>query len=172
LNELQWSFVFRQENCIQCHGCEGACKAWRKVAHKVKWRRVINLWQGSYPDVTCKTATVSCMHCAQPLCVVVCPQSAIEKRPDGTVTVDQGKCIGCQACFAACPFGVPQYGASGLMEKCDLCAPASGGEPETPPCVRMCPTGALELKKLPAKEKKDNEQSLLHLLRTGAPEGK
>jgi hypothetical protein len=36
----------------------------------------------------------------------------------------------------------------------------------------MCPTGALELKKLPAKEKKDNEQSLLHLLRTGAPEGK
>ncbi len=47
---------------------------------------------------------------------------AIQKRDtDGIVLVHSEQCIGCQACLAACPFGVPQFDSKGIMQKCDLC---------------------------------------------------
>jgi Fe-S-cluster-containing dehydrogenase component len=51
-------------------------------------------------------------------------------------------CSGCQLCLVACPFGVPQYGADGIMQKCDLCVDliARGKEPA---CVANCPAEAL-----------------------------
>jgi Fe-S-cluster-containing dehydrogenase component len=42
----------------------------------------------------------------------------------------------------ACPFGVPQFGADGRMQKCDLCVDlvTQGKEPA---CVATCPAEAL-----------------------------
>jgi Fe-S-cluster-containing dehydrogenase component len=41
-----------------------------------------------------------------------------------------------------CPFGVPQFGAEGKMQKCDLCVDlvTQGKEPA---CVATCPAEAL-----------------------------
>ncbi|MBU6417378.1 MAG: 4Fe-4S dicluster domain-containing protein, partial [Xanthomonadaceae bacterium] len=48
----------------------------------------------------------SCLHCETPDCVTVCPTGASYKRAeDGIVLVDQDKCIGCQLCAWACPYG-------------------------------------------------------------------
>jgi Fe-S-cluster-containing dehydrogenase component len=72
-----------------------------------------------------------------------CPVDAIRKRQeDGVVLVDQGQCIGCRQCLIACPFGVPQFGKDGRMQKCDFCVErtADGGDPV---CVAACPTRAL-----------------------------
>ena len=103
----QWGFVFKQENCIQCHGCEVACKTWRRVVLGVNWRRVINIWNGEYPHITCSSASFSCMHCSEPACVDVCPTGAVSKREsDGLVLVDANKCTGCQACYDACPYKI------------------------------------------------------------------
>jgi len=91
---------------------------------------------------------MACMHCGEPACVAVCPAGAITKRAeDGIVVVDQNKCIGCHYCFFACPFGVPQYGDDGTMQKCNLCLDrlAAGKEPA---CVATCPAGALHAGKL------------------------
>ena len=77
MSDKQLGFVFVKENCIQCHGCEVACKSWRNVELGVKWRRVENIWEGTYPNVTCMSASVSCMHCIEPACVDVCPEEAI-----------------------------------------------------------------------------------------------
>jgi Fe-S-cluster-containing dehydrogenase component len=89
------------------------------------------------------------MHCVQPACTDACPAGAISKREtDGVVLVDRTLCTGCRACLSACPYDVPQFGADNLMLKCDMCIVDSKTPDKVfsvPPCVRTCPTGALEL---------------------------
>jgi anaerobic dimethyl sulfoxide reductase subunit B (iron-sulfur subunit) len=139
----QYGFWFEMDRCVECHACEVACKAEHNVELGIQWRRVTNVWSGSFPNVTFKTISLSCMHCAFPACEAVCPVGAIQKQADtGIVTVDPSKCIGCHSCFFACPFGVPQYGDDGTMQKCNLCIDrlAKGQEPK---CVSTCPANAL-----------------------------
>lgn len=167
----QWGFVFNKENCIQCHGCEVACKTWRNVALGVSWRRVINLWSGEYPHVTCSSVSIACMHCLEPACADVCPTGAVSKRAgDGIVLVNAEKCIGCQACLDACPFKVPQFGLDGTMQKCDMCQSIEPGNPNSPqkapPCVSTCPTQAQTLRKMTVSQKKEAEQTMKALLKT------
>ena len=160
----EFGFVFVKENCIQCHGCEVACKSWRNVEFGVKWRHVENIWEGVYPNVKCMSVSVSCMHCAEPACLESCPEGAISKRAeDGIVVVDSEKCIGCRTCFAVCPFDVPQYGADDKMQKCDMCVSERESDKEDPPCVRTCPTDALVLMKMDEKKKKETEKSMITL---------
>lgn len=94
------------------------------------------------------------MHCQRPACVDVCPTTAMHKRDDGVVLIDQRKCIGCRYCEWACPYGAPQYDANiGLMSKCDFCEELlAQGQP--PACVASCPTRLMEygeLEELKAK---------------------
>lgn len=140
----QLGFFIRTERCVQCHACEIACKSWNGVEPGVRWRRVVQDWGGSYPDVANRTISVSCMHCEKPACAAVCPAGAIVKRvEDGVVTVDRKKCTGCRSCASACPFGAPQYGNGGRMQKCDLCAERRG-QKKDPACVATCPGEALK----------------------------
>jgi len=107
------------------------------------------------------------MHCADPACVKVCPVQAIQKRvEDGIVTVDGGKCIGCKACLKACPFGAPQFGANGKMQKCDMCFNQADLSKEFPPCIETCPTKALQFGKMDQKEKIAIEQDIQKLMAT------
>ena len=106
----------------------------------------------------------SCLHCETPDCVTVCPTGASYKRAeDGIVLVDQDKCIGCQLCAWACPYGAreialppPKTSASdanrkdskrGTMQKCTLCVDriyneSFAPEDRQPACVMACPTRA------------------------------
>ncbi len=106
----------------------------------------------------------SCLHCETPDCVTVCPTGASYKRAeDGIVLVDEDKCIGCQLCAWACPYGAreialphPKAPASdagrkdskrGTMQKCTLCVDRIYNETlderdRQPACVMACPTRA------------------------------
>ncbi len=168
MNKLQWGFTFDAGACIQCLGCEAACKMWRSTDNGIRWRRVLNVWHGSYPAVTCSAISLSCQHCAEPACVDACPTQAISKQPDGYVQVDRKKCVGCRACFNACPYDVPQFGTDSLMQKCDMCADTYNAHPggkAQPPCVATCPTNALTLTEMTAVEKRQTEQIILSMLK-------
>ncbi|MBP2645967.1 MAG: putative anaerobic dimethyl sulfoxide reductase, chain reductase, iron-sulfur subunit [Firmicutes bacterium] len=142
----KYSILFIQENCIQCHGCEVACKNWRNVELGVNWRKVDTIWQGKYPDSKNVPIMMACRQCADPACAAACPVGAIEKNDAaGVVLVNRGKCIGCKVCFEACPYDVPQFGVDGTMQKCDWCFHETNGNPIKPPCVTTCPTQALIL---------------------------
>jgi anaerobic dimethyl sulfoxide reductase subunit B (iron-sulfur subunit) len=159
MNDLEWGFIFQPERCIQCHGCEAACKVWRGIPQGIQWRRVKNIWHGDYPNVTCTAASISCLHCAEPKCVSACPSGAVCKRySDGLVLVDSGKCTGCKACLDACPYDVPQFGPDGIMQKCDLCNHTPGAD-NAPPCVRTCPTHALDVRMITKAQKAEHEKS-------------
>ncbi|NLF14756.1 MAG: 4Fe-4S dicluster domain-containing protein [Anaerolineaceae bacterium] len=139
----QYGFYLEVDKCAECHACEVACKAANNVDLGVRWRRVTTVWSGTFPNVTKESISLSCMHCGNPACEAVCPAGAIKKDPEtGVVRVDRSRCIGCHYCFFACPFGVPQYGDDGTMQKCELCIDklAAGQDPA---CVSTCPAGAL-----------------------------
>ena len=136
----QYGFFFDADRCIMCHACELACKGTRDVELGVNWRKVVEIWQGEFPNVTRTFVSLSCLHCAEPPCRKACPTGAISKRPeDGIVIVDREKCTGCRECYPACPYGVPQFGADGTMQKCDFCL-ERGAEPA---CSTTCPADAL-----------------------------
>lgn len=151
----QYCFYYDADRCVQCRTCEVACKSIRNVEPGLKWRRVVETLGGEFPNVTRTFFSLTCMHCGKPACLAACPTGAITKRPeDGIVVVDRYKCNGCQECLPACPFGVPQFGADGIMQKCDFCIEI-GAEPA---CVAQCPAEAIhygtieELSKLAPKK--------------------
>src|SRR5271157_33021 len=166
---IEYAFSFSKEKCTQCYGCEVACKSWRDGELGVSWRRVYKIWTGRYPEVKLASASVSCMHCVDPVCVTICPVNAIQIRPeDGIVVGDKSKCIGCKSCEKECPFGAPQFGAEGKMQKCDLCLSQVDLGKDPPPCVETCPTKALQVVKMETKEKKAIEQNIQKLIGSAA----
>ena len=158
---LEYGFIYDLEKCIQCHGCEIACKSWRDLAVGIAWRRVKTFWKGQGSEVKNLSLSIACMHCLQPQCLDACPEGAIAKREqDGIVVVDPERCIGCQACLVVCPYGVPQFGSEGKMEKCDMCFSIVDPATHSPPCVATCPTGALVCALMTEDRKKSMENEL------------
>jgi DMSO reductase iron-sulfur subunit len=136
----QYGFYFDADRCVQCLACEVACKSVNNIEPGPRWRRVIDIWEGEFPGIARTFFSLACLHCGQPACAEVCPTGAISKRAeDGIVVVDRDKCNGCQECAAACPYGVPQFGDDGTMQKCDFCL----GLGQEPACVATCPAEAL-----------------------------
>jgi anaerobic dimethyl sulfoxide reductase subunit B len=150
----QLGFYLDQTKCTGCKACQTACKDKHDLPVGVTWRRVAEYSGGSCEqnevdgtfraDVFTYYTSISCNHCEDPICVEVCPSTAMTKGKNGIVTVDPKVCIGCRYCEMACPYSAPQFNAKkGVMTKCDFCADflALG---RTPACVAACPTRALD----------------------------
>ncbi len=84
------------------------------------------------------------MHCDSPTCAEVCPADAIKKTGDGVVqTARKPRCIACNNCVIACPFGVPKMNTGmSLMMKCDMCYDRTSVG-KKPMCASVCPSQAL-----------------------------
>lgn len=156
---------FNLDRCVGCHACETACKMENNVDPGPKWIEVV---QQEVPrddgTWTIKYMPLNCRHCVKPLCSVACPTGAIEQRTDKVVLVDKRRCIGCAECLQACPFGAPQFGPSGLMEKCTLCAQREPSMPTA--CEQLCPVGAIRSGS-PQELSKEKRKQYLVLLTSG-----
>jgi formate dehydrogenase iron-sulfur subunit len=147
--------------CIGCRSCEAACaKAnglpdpdWsddmsydRPRASTDKQFTVVNRHVTSKGEIYVKT---QCMNCVKPSCATGCLTRALDKRPNGAVTWDGDKCLGCRYCMVTCPFDAPkfEYGAvNPKIQKCKLCFERlEAGQP--PACVAECGGGALSFGK-------------------------
>lgn len=138
--QRQFGFLVKTENCVNCQRCVMACRESHDTPPSQKARRKVYLFETSYGNSA--YVSLSCMHCAKPSCMTVCPSGAIQKTTDGIVTVDQDRCIGCKYCNEACPFDVPQYTSEG-MDKCDCCLGVGIAPGETPYCAQACIFDAL-----------------------------
>ncbi|WP_424210644.1 DMSO/selenate family reductase complex B subunit [Streptomyces sp. BI20] len=145
-------FHFNQSLCTGCKACQIACKDKHDLPQAVNWRRVAEYCGGTWqqsgetftPSVFASYMSISCNHCEEPACVKVCPTTAMTQGPDGVVTVDDSKCVGCRYCEWACPYSAPQFNPeTGHMSKCDMCADYRA-EGEDPACVAACPSRALD----------------------------
>jgi formate dehydrogenase iron-sulfur subunit len=150
--------------CIGCRNCEWACK----TAHNIpttelqsysnrsvfkKMRRpdenaltVVNEYGNEKNSQFPVDVKVQCMHCDHPACVSACIVGAMTKHPNGAVTWDTDKCIGCRYCMVACPFQVPSFqydkALNPEIRKCDFCIDRTK-EGKLPACVEICPVGAI-----------------------------
>lgn len=91
-----------------------------------------------------QTVPVICMHCDSPTCAEVCPADAIKRTGDGVVqSARKPRCIACNNCVIACPFGVPKMNTGmHLMMKCDMCYDRTSVG-KKPMCASVCPSQAL-----------------------------
>jgi Fe-S-cluster-containing dehydrogenase component len=105
--------------------------------------RILDTITGEYPEVERWIFPLMCMHCEYPPCVSVCRYDASYRTDDGIVAVDPKKCVGCELCVFACPYGVRiMRRDKNVADSCDLCLERvmAGEEPY---CVQACPTGAM-----------------------------
>ena len=111
--------------CVGCHACAVNCKEWNTGGiaapltdlapydadpSGVWFNRIHSFEAGEGKNSRTVHFPRSCLHCAEPACVTVCPTGASYKRAaDGIVLVDEDKCIGCQLCSWACPYGARSF---------------------------------------------------------------
>lgn len=158
----QYAFYFDSSRCSGCKACQIACKDKNDLEVGQIWRRVYEIQGGDWlrsgntwtSNVFVYNLSMACNHCENPLCVQGCPTTAMHKREDGIVLVNEERCIGCRYCEWACPYGSPQFNpVKGKMGKCNFCYDlVEQGSP--PACVAACPQRALdygELSELEAK---------------------
>ena len=150
-----------QDGSARCNICERRC-----VIHEGGWgycytrkNREGRIYNVTYGEVSTKTV------------------APIEAKPifhflPGSRWLSLGglgcnlRCIGCQNCVLACPFGAvfPQ-GEKRMVVKCDLCADRIGPG-ELPVCVRSCPAGALRYERLEDIAESKRELAAQNLLVT------
>ncbi len=162
--QTQLGLVIDLDTCVGCQACATACKSWNDQGHsgplaevdaygaapEGAWlNRVHSFEAGQGADGRTVHFPRSCLHCAEPACVTVCPTGASYKRAeDGIVLVDAELCIGCGLCAWACPYGARELDpVEHVMRKCTLCIDRIYNEalPEAerqPACVMACPTSA------------------------------
>jgi len=161
---MRLGLVIDLDVCVGCHACAVACKEWNASGTTapltdyqpygaepsgVWFNRIRHYEVGVYPNNKTINFPMSCMHCEDAACVTVCPTGASYKRAeDGIVLVDQDKCMGCNYCSWACPYGARELDReSGTMKKCTLCVDRIYDqnlpvEERQPACVLTCPAHA------------------------------
>jgi len=174
--------------CIGCRACQVACKQWNdrdgehtELEPSLGFQNPVTLSAKTYTLITFHElpdenapgglhylfSMRRCLHCLEPACASACPTTALSRQPDGPVTYDANKCIGCRYCIWACPWGVPTAewdSHAPKIQKCTHCADRSDQpvpvarnglsltEQEnknyrekivTPACVKACPADCL-----------------------------
>jgi len=175
--------------CIGCRACQVACKQWNNREGETTELQLGGLDFQNPATLSANTYTLisfheipnekapgglnyvfsmkRCLHCLEPACASACPTTALTRQPDGPVTYDASKCIGCRYCIWACPWGVPTAEWNSLapkIQKCTHCADRddqplplarngqalSEGESKryresivVPACVKACPADCL-----------------------------
>ena len=141
---MKMIFDLDMDKCVACGACVIACMDQNDT--EPEKGDIPHRWVGtlepSLGDGKFNYLSISCMHCTDAPCISACPVCCIKKDENGLTVYDNTICIGCRSCAMACPYGAPNYGLDGKMNKCVGCAERVkyGYEPA---CVRTCPTGAL-----------------------------
>jgi len=166
----RWAMVIDLRRCDGCQStgkppqCTEACIEGHFVPEPMEWIQVYEKPLDRDGQAT-QFLPTPCQQCQNPPCVNVCPVAATFSTPEGTVLIDQQRCIGCRLCMEACPYDrrffnwgnapVPiettfmEYHVEhqtpairGTVMKCDFC-PDIARSGRLPYCAQGCPHGAI-----------------------------
>ncbi len=164
----QWTMIIDLRFCDGCQSqgtppqCTTACIEGHFAPEPMEW---IEVFEQELPGEGTQFIPTPCQQCQNPPCVNVCPVGATFSTPEGTVLIDQERCIGCRICMAACPYdrrffnwGNPPVppealladysvehqvpAKKGTVMKCDFC-PDMARTGTLPYCIQSCPNDAI-----------------------------
>jgi len=164
----QWTMIIDLAKCDGCQSqgtpplCTTACIEGHLAPQPMQW---IEIYEAELAGGGTQFIPTPCMQCENPPCVKVCPVGATFSTPEGTVLIDQERCIGCRICMPACPYDrrffnwgnppVPPEAAladyqpehqvasiRGTVYKCDFCT-ETVRDGTLPFCVQACPNDAI-----------------------------
>lgn len=164
----QWTMIIDLRACDGCQStgkpprCTTACIEGHFAPEPMEW---VEVYETELPGGGTQFIPTPCQQCENPPCVNVCPVGATFSTPEGTVLIDQERCIGCRICMAACPYDrrffnwgdapvppeamladySPEHqvpAKKGTVMKCDFC-PDMARAGTLPYCAQGCPNGAI-----------------------------
>ncbi len=164
----QWVMIIDLRYCDGCQKaqtppkCTAACIEGHFAPEPMEW---IQVFEANLPGGGSQFMPTPCQHCQNAPCNNVCPVGATFSTPEGTVLIDQDRCIGCRICMAACPYDRrffnwgtapappesllahydPEHqtpAKKGTVMKCDFC-PDMARAGVLPYCAQGCPNHAL-----------------------------
>ena len=93
------------------------------------------------------TYELVCRRCEERSCVLACPVEALEANEDGILVRHNLRCVGCQSCLHACPFGtLLDEVIAFTMSGCDMCPQLQAGQ--APLCVTSCSNSAVRFEEI------------------------
>ena len=167
----RWAMVIDLRRCDGCQStgkppqCTQACIEGHFAPEPMEWIQVYEGPLGAGANGATQFLPAPCQQCQNPPCVNVCPVAATFSTPEGTVLIDQQRCIGCRICMEACPYDRrffnwgnaplppealfmgyhPEHqtpAIRGTVMKCDFC-PDLARAGRLPYCAQGCPNGAI-----------------------------
>ncbi|TAK65459.1 MAG: 4Fe-4S dicluster domain-containing protein [Dehalococcoidia bacterium] len=164
----RWTMVIDLRYCDGCQGvdkppqCTAGCIEGHFAPEPMEW---IQVFEFPLPGGGTQFVPAPCQQCQNAPCTNVCPVGATFATPEGSILIDQDRCIGCRICMAACPYDrrffnwgnppVPEDAQlahydiehqtparRGTVMKCDFC-PDMARAGVLPYCAQGCPNKAI-----------------------------
>ncbi len=156
---VQYGFFFDESRCTDCRACVVVCRDWYDIpAGPVKWLRMFQYEQGSFPNIKLNTVWAPCYHCENPVCVDAANGAMFKEDKYGAVLIDPDKAnsIDLRKANEACPYGAIQFDSDAMdasASKCTMCIDRleQGLQPR---CAETCIPRALDFGPLADLQKK------------------